>query len=133
MKELPAIIYLHGLGSSPQSPKARLFAEHFTALGYEVVIPALSLPSLQHLSVRAAVEQTGLVLTEVTKRSAVILIGSSFGGFVAVYALSCLSASVMRPVRGLVLLARCFTQNIRTSRLLPKKWNLTGKRLECFR
>jgi len=82
-----------------------LFAEHFTALGHEVVVPELSLPSLQQLSVRAAVEQIHLVLAEAATRSAVMLIGSSFGGFLAVHALSCLSAPVMRPVRGLVLLA----------------------------
>jgi pimeloyl-ACP methyl ester carboxylesterase len=105
MKELPTIIYLHGLGSSPQSPKARLFAGRFTTLGHEVVIPELSLPSLQQLSVRAALERVGSVVADVTKRSSAIVIGSSFGGFLAVHALRCLSASESEQVRGLVLLA----------------------------
>lgn len=105
MKELPGIIYLHGLGSSPQSPKARLFADHFSGLGCEVTIPQLSLPSLQQLSVCAAVGRASAVLAEMVKVGGVILIGSSFGGFLALHALDHLATSTMRRVRGLVLLA----------------------------
>lgn len=105
MKDLPTVVYLHGLGSSPQSAKARLFADYFAVLGYDSVIPELSVPSLQQLSVRVALERVVDVLTEVSLRSPIILIGSSFGGFLAVHALGCLSASVRDQVRGLVLLA----------------------------
>ena len=105
MNELPAVIYLHGLGSSPESPKALLVAEHLRSLGYGVTAPNLSLPSLAELSVDAAIER---VVGEIESSSAahgVMLIGSSFGGFLALHAWERLSLEQKHGVRGMVLLA----------------------------
>lgn len=99
------MIYLHGLGSSPESPKALLFARHFELRGVSTVIPQLSLPSLQRLSAVAALRCAARVVREAAGAGRVVVIGSSFGGFLAVQAISRLSPELVNRIAGAVLLA----------------------------
>jgi len=99
------VIYLHGLGSSPNSPKARLFSEGLSALGYRVVAPVLSLPALSSLSAWSAFRQ---VMTEVSKAAEygnVVILGSSFGGFLASRCLGVLPEEIGQRISGVGLLA----------------------------
>ena len=105
MKELPGIIYLHGLGSSPDSPKARLIAEALSAQGHTVRAPNLSLPSLPELSVDRAIERVVQEIESGSNSSRIALIGSSFGGFLALHALSRVATEHAQKVCGLILLA----------------------------
>jgi pimeloyl-ACP methyl ester carboxylesterase len=105
MKEIPTVVYLHGLGSSPESPKAVLLAQHFATNGVDTIVPQLSLPSLQRLSVVAALRCATQVVSEAGGAGRVVVIGSSFGGFLALQALGCLGPEIVVNVAGVVLLA----------------------------
>ena len=76
----PAIVYLHGFCSSPQSTKARLLAAALDArgLGDRLICPALSPVPVEAIAlVEAIVEaQRGRPLT---------LVGSSLGGYYATW------------------------------------------------
>ncbi len=101
------MLYLHGLGSGPESRKARLIGEHFTTRGYKVALPSISLPSLEELSPQAAV----LFVSEEIKASLkgeFVLIGSSFGAFVANHALRLLHEEERLRVAKCVLIAPLF-------------------------
>lgn len=108
MTELPNIIYLHGLGSSPQSTKARLVQGYFEEHGFVVRLPSLALPSFERLSVVEVISFVGDTLRRCGANREVIIIGSSFGGFVATHALHHLSERDRSCVKGLVLLAPVF-------------------------
>lgn len=105
MSETPAIIYLHGLGSSPQSPKAKLFSDHFSMRGYAINAPDVSQPSLPLLSVDVALELVRSVIAREAVNRPVVLVGNSLGGFLAVHALRHLAVEVLGRVAGIVLLA----------------------------
>jgi hypothetical protein len=107
MTVLGKILYLHGLGSGPRSRKAELIREHFTRRGFEVSLPSITLPSLSELSPRAAVL---FVRDEVIARldSSPVIIGSSFGAFVAMHALAGLSEDQRSRIGKLVLIAPVF-------------------------
>lgn len=104
MSQKPHIIYLHGLGSGPRSQKGVLVRDYFSALGCSVALPCISVPSLEELSPQKAVE---FVQQEVaaTAPSPTVLVGSSFGGFIALHALAGLSDHKRAHVTNLVLLA----------------------------
>lgn len=108
MSELPNIIYLHGLGSSPQSVKARLVSEFLAGQGFAVSVPSLAIPSLERLSAEAVVSYVTGVVERSSGEAGVVLIGSSFGGFVALHAYGRLAPEARARVRGLVLLAPVF-------------------------
>ncbi len=105
INELPGVIYLHGLGSSPDSPKGRLIAEYLNARGYETRRPYLSLPCLAELSVERSLGEVVRCFGEFPREQGVVLIGSSFGGFLALQALARLCSEDARRVRALILLA----------------------------
>lgn len=105
MIALPEVIYLHGLGSSPHSPKARLITERLTSLGYRTTAPDLSVPSLEQLSVHLAIERAQDAVRSAARDDGVFVIGSSFGGFLGLQALSGLSSELRAQVVGVVLLA----------------------------
>jgi pimeloyl-ACP methyl ester carboxylesterase len=105
MNKALAVVYLHGLGSSPGSPKATLLARHFAAKGTRTIIPALALPTLQHLSVEAALNRVEETIEEAARDAVVVVVGSSFGGFLALHALGRLSEPAGRSLVGLALLA----------------------------
>lgn len=110
MDALPEVIYLHGLGSSPQSDKATLVAAHLRALGYTVHIPVLSVPSLARLSVDAALDAATLCIEHAHHSNAgCVVIGSSFGGFLALRAIEKLAAPIRASVKATVLMAPVLT------------------------
>lgn len=101
------ILYLHGLGAGPGSRKAQLIGKHFTTLGYEVALPSISLPSLEKLSPKTAVSFVSEVI-KVHREGEFVLIGSSFGAFIASHALRLLSAEERGRVSKCVLIAPLF-------------------------
>jgi hypothetical protein len=104
MSHKPHIIYLHGLGSGPASQKGVLVREHFSARGYTVSLPSVTVPSLETLSPRAAVDLVkDLVLQN--RDTGLVMMGSSFGAFLALHGYNELSNDERAHVRALVLLA----------------------------
>jgi pimeloyl-ACP methyl ester carboxylesterase len=93
------VIYLHGFASSPQSRKARFFAEKLAADGFEVEIPDLAAGDFRHLTIGG---QRRLV-DGLLKKGPAILIGSSLGGYLAA-----LSAAGNSQVQKVILLAPAF-------------------------
>jgi pimeloyl-ACP methyl ester carboxylesterase len=82
-----------------------MFAGHFGAKGQRVLVPDLALPNLSRLSVDQALQRVVEVLNECGSWGPMVVIGSSFGGFLAVRAITGLQTSVAAKVEGLVLLA----------------------------
>lgn len=77
-------IYLHGFASSPQSAKARYFADRLRRRGLAVTIPDLNYPSFSAMTVSAQVELVTSILDESQEKK--LLFGSSMGGLVAALA-----------------------------------------------
>lgn len=77
----PLLVYLHGFNSSPGSHKARLLTEHLAAQEYDC---ELLVPELPFSPVRAAARIDGLIASRKGRR--VVLMGSSLGGYYAVWA-----------------------------------------------
>src|SRR3569833_491854 len=93
------VLYLHGFASSPQSRKARFFAEHLPSLGLETDILDLAQGDFEHLTLTSQLD----VIHRAARGERVVLIGSSLGGYLAsVY------ASLHTEVERLVLLAPAF-------------------------
>ncbi len=93
------VLYLHGFASSPHSRKAEFFAEKLSAEGIRVEIPALDGANFEKLTITG---QLRIIDTAVGKE-AVVLIGSSLGGYLAA-----LYAARNSSVKRLVLLAPAF-------------------------
>lgn len=72
------VLYLHGFASSPASSKARFFEKRLTRAGFAVGIPELA-PDFEHLTITGQLE----VIDRAAAGEAVILIGSSMGGYLA--------------------------------------------------
>lgn len=72
------ILYLHGFRSSPKSFKARLMQEHFQAQGKSAQFVCPQLPVSPHAAIQMARE-----LCESVPPDALVLVGSSLGGFYA--------------------------------------------------
>lgn len=98
------IIYLHGLGGSPQSAKGVLIASHFGPLGIATQQLRLSIPSLAELSPIEAIEHVAAQLREASPRS-VALVASSFGAYIGLHAMWRLAQEERAHVTRLVLLA----------------------------
>jgi pimeloyl-ACP methyl ester carboxylesterase len=81
-----------------------LVQEHFSARGYDVSLPSISVPSLAELSPRAAVDRVK-ELIRATSHTELTLMGSSFGAFVGLHAYHELPADERAHIRHLVLLA----------------------------
>lgn len=101
----PRILYLHGLLSSPQSRKAQFLKEKLAARGEDVVIPDLTQGDFHNLTTSRAVSQVVSLAREMTPP--VVLMGSSFGGRVALLA----AAALGQRVAGLVLMAPALSMN----------------------
>jgi len=130
MVDLPQIIYLHGLGSSPESAKARLVGDHFRSRGHTVHTPSLARPSLEKLSVRAVVSHVTSLVQQVATGHDLFVVGSSFGGFAAAHAYQVCSEETKSRIRGLVLLAPVLYPWHRTRGLLTpeveRQWREQG-------
>lgn len=104
------VIYLHGFASSPNSTKARLFADRLPPFGINVQCPDLNEPDFSNLTTTRMIAQVG-ALAAALPPGPVALVGSSLGGFVAyLYAvrqarLRAAGAPVAHPVDRVVLLA----------------------------
>ncbi len=98
----PGLLYLHGLGSSPSSPKALAVVEHYASLGCQVETPNLRVPTLERLSFPASLATARSCLREPERRY--VVIGSSLGGLTAAR-----MAELEPRICGLVLLAPAFS------------------------
>lgn len=80
----PAILYLHGFRSSPQSAKARLFGAAVAALS-AAVRPRLHVPALVPEPARAVAAMADWIDTERRAHpgAPLTIVGSSLGGFYA--------------------------------------------------
>lgn len=129
MLSMPHIIYLHGLGSGPRSQKGVLVHDHFKALGCSLSLPSITVPSLERLSPLAAIK---LVQDEIAARTdkPLVLVGSSFGAFVAIHAVAGMSPDRRAHLRRMVLLAPVFDPwDPRSGLLTPERervWRESG-------
>ena len=123
------IIYLHGLGSGPRSQKGVLVRDHFKALGCSVSLPSITVPTLERLSPLGAIQ---VVQDEIAARAdtPTVLVGSSFGAFVAVHAVTKMNSSVRTHLERMVLLAPVFDPwDPRSGLLTPEReriWRESG-------
>jgi len=76
------LIYLHGFGSSPESSKARLFADRLAAFGADVRCPDLNRPDFSTLTTTRMIAQVEQEMAWLAP-GPIALVGSSLGGFVA--------------------------------------------------
>lgn len=76
-------IYLHGFASSPDSSKATYFATKLRERGVELLTPDFNEPDFSTLTITRMIDQVARLMNG-HPPAAVILIGSSLGGFVAV-------------------------------------------------
>jgi predicted esterase YcpF (UPF0227 family) len=94
-------IYLHGFASSPKSQKAVYLKDRFNERGIKLEIPDLNQGDFSHLTLTRQIVQTAAMFKD--SKSPVTIIGSSFGGFTAVWL-----AQKYPQVQSLVLLAPAF-------------------------
>jgi pimeloyl-ACP methyl ester carboxylesterase len=80
--DLMRVLYLHGFASSPQSSKAKFFAEKLAERGMAFDAPDLNAPDFSTLTVSRMLSQAGDLIG--AHADAVAVVGSSLGGFVAV-------------------------------------------------
>lgn len=92
------ILYLHGFASGPSSYKASVLVPPLRADGFHVEVPDLNEGDFERLTISRA-----LALAKRRVRDRTIVIGSSFGGYVAT-----LLASMDDRVKALVLMAPAF-------------------------
>jgi len=95
------VVYLHGFASSPQSTKARFFAEKFAQARIPFESPALDAGDFQNLTVSA---QMQIVDAAASRGERPVLMGSSLGGYLA----ALYAAKHPRSVDRLILLAPAF-------------------------
>src|SRR5690606_30828196 len=100
----PALLYLHGFASSPQSSKARFFVERARAAGLPADCPDLNQPDFGTLTVTRMIERVRDAAAAMPA-GPVALVGSSLGAFVALHAVAQPGWDPARPVERLVFLA----------------------------
>ena len=113
------IVYLHGFASSPQSSKARFFAERFGELGVPFTAPELDEGNFEGLTISGQLR----VVEEAVRGVPVVLMGSSLGGYLA----ALFAARNKDAVEKLVLLAPAFQ--------FPTRWRArySAEELERWR
>jgi uncharacterized protein len=120
------ILYLHGLASSPNSSKARFFAQN---LGAPVVVPDLNAPSFEQLTLTAMLARVAETV-DALPAGELALIGSSMGGLTALHFAD--RYRVTHPVSRLVLLAPALDFIDNRSRELTaeglEQWKRDGSR-----
>ena len=98
------VFYLHGFASSPESSKARFFADRLQASGIALHCPDFNQPDFATLTVSRMLQQVEKRISALPPGE-VVLIGSSLGGFVAVEAAARRVGEALHPIAALVLLA----------------------------
>ena len=93
------VLYLHGFASGPKSRKASFFVHQLSKFNIPVQVPDLSEGDFEHLTITGQLK----VIDRVIGDEAVILIGSSLGGYLAA-----LCAAQYKQVAKVVLLAPAF-------------------------
>ena len=113
------IVYLHGFASSPQSSKARFFAERFGALGVPFTAPELDEGNFERLTITSQLH----VVEKAVGEGPVVLMGSSLGGYLA----ALFAARSVERVEKMVLLAPAFQ--------FPSRWRArySAEELERWR
>jgi pimeloyl-ACP methyl ester carboxylesterase len=105
VQRMPAIIYLHGLGSSPEAHKASVFRAFFLERGCRVEVPDLTIPSFENLSVDAAVRCIVDQVRELGRKNDVIVLGSSYGAFLGIQSVEQLSPSERQSIKAMFFFA----------------------------
>ena len=90
------IYYLHGFASSPESTKARFFAERLAARGVTLVAPDLNAPDFTTMTLSRMLQQLTAAIANTGGRAT--LIGSSLGAALAVLAAGQMKTAVERLV-----------------------------------
>jgi uncharacterized protein len=113
------VVYLHGFASSPQSSKARFFAERFAAMGVPFTAPELDGGNFQGLTISSQLQ----VVAKTVRDERVIMMGSSLGGYLA----ALFAARNVEQIEKLVLLAPAFQ--------FPTRWRArySAEELERWR
>ncbi|KHD09112.1 esterase [Candidatus Thiomargarita nelsonii] len=93
---MTTFFYLHGWASSPQSSKAQFFKQCFEQRGLSLQIPDLNPNDFYHFSLTQQIQQVEALLPN----SPVTIIGSSFGGLIALWL-----AERLPQIQSIVLLA----------------------------
>jgi uncharacterized protein len=101
-------LYLHGFASSPQSNKARDFANRFAERGISLHVPDLNVPDFEHLTLTAMLAKVADELRVLPADDDVYLMGSSMGGAVALHFTDRYRASEAARVQKLFLMAPAF-------------------------
>jgi pimeloyl-ACP methyl ester carboxylesterase len=78
------VLYLHGFASSAKSTKAAFFAAKLVAHGVIVHIPDFNEPDFSTLTITRMLDQVGSEVASIDDEDAIVPIGSSLGGVVAV-------------------------------------------------
>ena len=113
MASAPAILYLHGLASSPRGRKRAVLEDRFSPDGIEVVAPDLNVPTFHGLDFLEMVEVARAACDRVEPG---VIVGSSLGALVAL-SLSEISGSRSCP---LVLVAPALGFGERWKEKLPE-------------
>jgi pimeloyl-ACP methyl ester carboxylesterase len=107
------VLYLHGFASSPRSRKAQFFGEKLAEKGVRLETPALDQDDFEHLTITRQLR----VIERIVADDAVVLIGSSLGGYLAA-----LYAARNSNVQRLLLLAPAFQfHSLWTSSIEPER------------
>ena len=121
-------VYLHGFASSAHSTKATWLGDRFAARGVPLVTPDLNLPEFRTLTITRMLDQVAALVAD-GPPGPVVLIGSSLGGVVALYAASRMRGTDRPPDR-LVLLAPAIAFGTETHRFLSpdrvREWRARG-------
>jgi alpha-beta hydrolase superfamily lysophospholipase len=125
-------LYLHGFASSPQSRKAKFFANQFESLhepNLTFIAPDLNLPCFEKLSLEAGLEQARKLINS-SRAENLLLYGSSLGGLMAAALAG--EPAIKTRLQQLILLApafgitNCWEQIIGPQELLA--WQKNGSR-----
>jgi pimeloyl-ACP methyl ester carboxylesterase len=131
MHTLPEVFYFHGLGSSPHSDKARLVTSHLQALGYSTHAPNLSVPNLQQLDIESALQVAVAAVKATSQGPGCVVIGSSFGGLIAMQVAERMRMAGDRRIQGLVLLAPVLNPwhptHTMITQAMEEHWELKGE------
>jgi uncharacterized protein len=76
----PALLYLHGLASSPKGRKREMLEKRFEAEGWKIVAPDLNVPSFRELSF---VEMVRTARSAHAEERPAVVVGSSLGALVS--------------------------------------------------